>query len=226
MSSDEFRVVEEEMEPKFAEFHDRIMQNVRLFERIEKVYNARVNAGLSPEQGRLVWNYYTDFLREGAKLTSGQKATVAKINKRLAELYTKFSNNLLHDEENYVLYLTKDQLGGLPESFVKATAEAAAERETARQVRGAEYAFLDGSVSLLLHPPGPARESLAHLLQPRRQWRCLRQQQDHHRNPEAARRADKAAGIRDVCAPGARETGGKDSRGVDGADDRRYGLRL
>ncbi len=29
----------------------------------------------------------------------------------------KFSNNILADEEGYVLYLTKDQLGGLSSSF-------------------------------------------------------------------------------------------------------------
>ncbi|MBN1569408.1 MAG: M3 family metallopeptidase [Acidobacteria bacterium] len=128
MSSDGFRAVEQEMAPKLAEYRDTVMQNVRLFERIEKVYSARENSGLTPEQQRLVWDYYTDFLREGAKLTPEHKATVARINKQLADLYTKFSNNLLHDEESYVLYLEKDQLGGLPESYVKAAAEEAAER--------------------------------------------------------------------------------------------------
>lgn len=128
MSSDAFRAVERKMEPKLAEYRDKIMQNARLFERIEKVYQARESAGLSPEQQRLLWDYYTDFIREGAKLTPEQKARVAAINKQLADLYTRFSSNLLHDEESYVLYLTKEQLGGIPESQVKAMAEAAAER--------------------------------------------------------------------------------------------------
>lgn len=128
LSSDAFRAVEEEMAPKLAEFRDKVTQNARLFARIETVYNERESAGLSPEQGRLVWDYYTDFVRDGAKLTPEQKAKVAGINKQLAELYTKFRNNLLHDEENYALYLTKDQLGGLPESYVHAMAEAAAQR--------------------------------------------------------------------------------------------------
>jgi peptidyl-dipeptidase Dcp len=129
MSSDAFRAVEQEMAPKLAEHRDAVMQNVRLFERIEKIYNTRESSRLTPEQQRLVWDYYTDFIREGAKLTPELKAVVAKINKRLADLYTKFGNNLLHDEESYVLYLTKDQLDGLPESYVNAAAEAAAERK-------------------------------------------------------------------------------------------------
>lgn len=128
VSSDAFRAVEQEMAPKLAEHRDKVMQNARLFERIEKVYNTRESSGLSPEQQRLVWDYYTDFLRDGAKLTPERKAAVAGINKQLADLYTKFSNNLLHDEESYALYLTGDQLGGLPDSYVKAAAEAAADR--------------------------------------------------------------------------------------------------
>ena len=128
MSSDKFRAVEQEMEPKLAEFRDKILQNDRLFARIEKVYNSRQNAGLTPEQQRLVWDWYTNFVRAGAKLNPDQKAAIARINKQLAELYTKFSNNLLHDEENYALYLTKDQLGGLPESLVQGMGEAASQR--------------------------------------------------------------------------------------------------
>jgi peptidyl-dipeptidase Dcp len=127
MSSEAFRAVEEQMAPKFAEYHDSVMQNVRLFERIEKIYQAQ-SVGLSSEQQRLVWDYYTDFLRAGAKLTPEQKKAVAAINKQLANLYTKFSNNLLHDEEGYALYLKKNQLGGLPESQIQTMAEAAAQR--------------------------------------------------------------------------------------------------
>ena len=128
LSSEEFRAVEQEMAPKLAEHGDKVLQNPLLFARIEKVYEARENSGLTPEQQRLVWDYYTDFLREGAKLDPERKAAIADINKRLADLYTQFSNNLLHDEESYALYLEKDQLDGLPESYVQAAAQAAAER--------------------------------------------------------------------------------------------------
>ena len=64
------------MEPKLAGYHDTVRQNVRLFERIEKIYNARESSGLTPEQQRLVWDYYTDFLREGAKLAPEHKAVL------------------------------------------------------------------------------------------------------------------------------------------------------
>jgi len=124
MASDEFRSVQAEMEPKLAAFYDKITQNAALFKRIETIYESKEKA-LNAEQRRLVWDYYTSFVRAGAKLSAEQKKRVAEINQRLATLYTKFSNNLLHDEESYVHYLTKDQLGGLPQSYIGAAAAAA-----------------------------------------------------------------------------------------------------
>jgi peptidyl-dipeptidase Dcp len=126
MSSDEFREVEKVVEPQLAAFQDKIYQNADLFKRVEAVYENRES--LTPEQQRLTWDYYTDFVRAGAKLSEDQKKRIAEINQRLATLYTDFSNNLLHDEESYVLYLEKDQLGGLPKSTVDAAAAAAIER--------------------------------------------------------------------------------------------------
>jgi peptidyl-dipeptidase Dcp len=128
MSTDEFREVESELEPKLAAYQDQINQNADLFARVEAVYKSPEKGQLTTEQQRLVWDYYTDFVRAGANLSEADKARIAEINLRLATLYTDFSSNLLHDEESYVLYLNEDQLSGLPESFVEAAAAAATER--------------------------------------------------------------------------------------------------
>jgi len=129
LSSEPFRAVQVELAPKIAAYRDKILQNAALFARIEAVYESPETKKLTPEQQRLVWDYYTDFVRAGAKLTAEQKKQIGDINQRLATLYTNFSNNLLHDEEAYVLYLTKDQLGGLPDEFIATAAEAATERD-------------------------------------------------------------------------------------------------
>jgi len=143
MSSDEFREVEGVLQPKLAAFMDEIRQNPELFKRIEAVYESMEAAGLNTEQRRLTWDYYTDFVRAGAKLNDEQKARIAEINQRLATLYTDFSNNLLHDEESYVTYLNKDQLSGLPQSLIDAAAAAAKERD-----HEGEYAILNTRSSM------------------------------------------------------------------------------
>jgi peptidyl-dipeptidase Dcp len=63
MNTPEFQAVETEMAPKLAAFRDRITQNAKLFARIAAVYDAREKSGLTPEQKRLAWLYYTEFVR-------------------------------------------------------------------------------------------------------------------------------------------------------------------
>jgi peptidyl-dipeptidase Dcp len=127
MSTDDFQKVETEMAPKLAAFKDQIVQNKELFSRIAAVYDGREASGLTPEQKRLVWLDYTTFVRAGARLEGTARQRVAEINQRLASLFTKFSQNLLGDEKDYVFYLEKESdLAGLP-SGVREGAAAAAE---------------------------------------------------------------------------------------------------
>ena len=64
----------------------------------------------------------------GTELDIEKKASYRAINQELSSLYTKFSNNVLHDEENYVTYLSEDQLGGLSQGFIKSAARIAADK--------------------------------------------------------------------------------------------------
>lgn len=128
MSSPEFREVQGILSPKISEYRSKISQNEALFQRIKTVYENAQKNPLEAEQQRLVELTYQEFEMNGANLDSAQKKRYAEINKELAALYTTFSNNVLHDEESYVTYISKDQLSGLPESFVNASAKAATDR--------------------------------------------------------------------------------------------------
>ena len=68
---------------------------------------------------------YDGFAMQGANLDAKKKVKYAAINKELSGLYNRFGDNLLADEEGYITYLTKEQLDGLPESFVKSAANIA-----------------------------------------------------------------------------------------------------
>jgi len=126
MSDEPLRAVETEMSPKLAAFDDRIYQNDKLFARIAAVYDARETSGLTPEQQRLTWLTYTNFVRAGAKLDAAAKQELSTINQRLAELTTQFSQNLLKCETDEVIYLDNEaDLAGLPDDVKSAAAEAA-----------------------------------------------------------------------------------------------------
>src|SRR5688572_26680827 len=127
LSTPAFREIQEAMAPRLADHRSKIRQNAALFARIKAVHEGK--EALRPDQRRLVWLVHNSFTRDGATLEGDAKQRYAAINQRLAELHTKFGNNVLADEEGYVTYLNKDQLGGLPESFVRSAAAAAEERK-------------------------------------------------------------------------------------------------
>jgi peptidyl-dipeptidase Dcp len=126
MSTPDFQVVQREMAPKLAAFNDQITQNEPLFKRIETIYNSPQKKKLNPEQQRLVWLYYTNFVRAGAKLDVKAKARLTEINQQLASLFTKFGNNVLFEEDNqFVTLKSEDELKGLPQSVRDAEAASA-----------------------------------------------------------------------------------------------------
>jgi peptidyl-dipeptidase Dcp len=130
MSSPEFEKIEVELEPKIAAHQDRIIQNKALFKRIEAVYRSEELKILNPEQQRLVWKHYNDFVLNGAQLDDDAKAKLAEVNQKLAGLYTKFSQNQLGDEgEKYVLLENEADLAGLAPALKDAAAQEAKERK-------------------------------------------------------------------------------------------------
>jgi peptidyl-dipeptidase Dcp len=64
----------------------------------------------------------------GAALNNDKKKRYAEINLELSKLYNDFSNNVLHDEENYVTYLDESQLDGLSEGFIKSAKKIAQDK--------------------------------------------------------------------------------------------------
>ncbi len=142
LSTPEFREIQAEMVPVLSDYSSKITQNAGLFERIKTVYEAD-NSRRPADEQRLIWLTYNSFAKNGATLTGAKKERYAEINRRLAELQTKFANNVLHDEESYVLYISKEQLGGLSDSFIVASAAAATERG-----REGEYAITNTRSSM------------------------------------------------------------------------------
>jgi peptidyl-dipeptidase Dcp len=128
MSSPEFRAVQTELAPKLSEFNSKISQNETLFQRVKAVYDASQKTSLEPQAQRVVELTYKGFEMNGANLNAEKKERYAAINKELSRLYTKFANNILHDEENYVSYLTKAQLSGLAEGYIKSAAKIATDK--------------------------------------------------------------------------------------------------
>ncbi len=129
LSTPEFQAVELAMAPRLAAFQDKITQHEGLFRRLAAAYEARETLCATEEQKRLAWLTYTGFVRSGARLGASDKAEVARINERLATLYTNFTQAILADEETFLLLTDPGDVAGLPASFVASLAEAAASKD-------------------------------------------------------------------------------------------------
>ncbi|WP_093327175.1 M3 family metallopeptidase [Thalassotalea agarivorans] len=128
MSSKEFREISKNLGPKLSAYGSKINQNEALFKRIQTVYEGEEFKTLNAEQQRLTWLTYNGFAHYGATLSAEKKKRYADINQELSVLHTQFANNVLADEENYVVFFSEEQTGGLPQSYLAAASKAAEQR--------------------------------------------------------------------------------------------------
>ena len=128
-TSPELDKIEEEIAPKLSAHSDTIRLNPVLYARVEELYNKRDSLGLDAEGDWLLVRYYEDFRQAGAHLSDAERAKAMQINQRLAELETKFSQQLLADTNDLaVLVDNVAELDGLSASEIEAAADLAKER--------------------------------------------------------------------------------------------------
>lgn len=97
-----------------------------VFARLTAVHAAR--ASLPPEAQRLVERQHLERVRAGACLTPERQARCAQLMQRLAELSTRYAQNVLADEGAFELALGPQDASGLPAFVLDAAAAAAAQR--------------------------------------------------------------------------------------------------
>jgi len=125
-TSPALQAVQLRMAPLLAAHDSAVFMHEALFARVDALHQRRDALALSPEQMRLVERFHTDFVRAGAKLGAVQQKRYAQIMGRLAELTTRFGQNVLADESAFQLVLRGPaDMAGLPE-FVRAAARQAA----------------------------------------------------------------------------------------------------
>ena len=130
-TSEEMQKLSQDIAPLLSEHSDNINMNEKLFERVEAVYNQYMvltpeQIQLTPEQNRLLEETYKKFLRNGAKLSTEDKAKLKDINKELSVFSLKFGDNLLTETKSYELVIDKkEDLAGLPDDLIEAAAEEA-----------------------------------------------------------------------------------------------------
>jgi peptidyl-dipeptidase Dcp len=128
-TNDELQAIARDVAPKLSALNDDIYLDPKLFARVKAVYEKRDKLKLTPEQHRLLTETYKAFVRGGANLSDKDKAEFREINERLSVLSLQFGENILAEENDYVLVVDKQSdLAGLPENDIETAAATAKER--------------------------------------------------------------------------------------------------
>jgi len=128
-TNDDIQAIERALAPRFARHSMRIYQDATLFARVDALFKKRKKLKLSGEQERVLERYHRAFVKSGAGLEPKAKKRMAAIAQRMSVLGTRFSQNLLADEQAFVMVLENESdLAGLPEAIRAAAAQTANDR--------------------------------------------------------------------------------------------------
>ena len=113
-----------------TEYSTEVSQNTELYNAYQKLADSEEYAQLTQAQKQAVDNALRDFRLGGVALDGEQKKRFGAIQKRLSELSTQFSNNVLDATQAWFKhFIDAEALAGLPESALAQAAQAAAQKQ-------------------------------------------------------------------------------------------------
>ena len=128
-TNDALQAEAQRISPFLTDYSNDIRLNEALFKRIKTVYDQRETLSLTAEQQTLLEKTYKSFTRNGANLSLNDKARLREIDKQLATLKLKFSENALAETQHYQWVITdKNTLSGLPDFVLEMLAQEAKKR--------------------------------------------------------------------------------------------------
>jgi peptidyl-dipeptidase Dcp len=125
-TSEALQAVQRRLAAPLAAHHSAIHTDAAFFARLDALHARRATLGLDAESLRLLERQHLDFVRNGAQLPEPQRRRHAELMQALAELHTRFGQNVLRAEADWYLPLPDAAaMAGLP-PFVRAAARQAA----------------------------------------------------------------------------------------------------
>ena len=121
VSSDELRQAHDACLPLLSEYQTKVGQNKALFLAYQSLHDGAEFASLSSAQQKVISNALRDFKLSGIDLDEDKKERFGEITKRLSQLTSTFSNNVMDATLGWhKLVSNVSELNGLPESAIAA----------------------------------------------------------------------------------------------------------
>jgi len=128
-ADDSLIAVSNRVAPMLSEHSNSITLNEGLWQRVKYVHDHFDASNHDVEDQMLLRETYDSFVQSGANLQGDDRERYRELDRKLTELTLKFDQNALKETAQYELWLTSDDLAGLPESALDAAAQAAKDKD-------------------------------------------------------------------------------------------------
>src|SRR5579883_1867281 len=140
VESDALRKAYNQVLPLLTEYSTEFSQNEQLFRAIDSLQESEEFNKLDSAQKKIIENDIRDFKLAGVNLPPDKKERMAKLQKQLSQLTTKFSENVLDATQAWTLHVTdRNQLEGLPPQALQLAADNAKQRNLEGYVLTLDY---------------------------------------------------------------------------------------
>jgi peptidyl-dipeptidase Dcp len=121
----ELQLLAPEVSERLSALSNDLILNEEIFARVEFV-NSHPNTNWQAPERQLLENTYTDFVRNGAKLTADQKTQLRTLDAELSRLNPLFQENVLKATNAFELLITSEnEVPGLPSYALEQARQAA-----------------------------------------------------------------------------------------------------
>ncbi len=127
-TNEEIQMLARDFSPLLSEYRNDIILNPELFNRVKEVKQKDSSLELDQEDQMLLDKTYRSFERNGAMLDEAGQKRLRSIDQELAQLSLQFGENVLAETNRYELFLSKDEVQGLPDYALESASEEAKTR--------------------------------------------------------------------------------------------------
>lgn len=133
--------------PKLTDYYTELAHNVELYNAIQTLADSPGYQQLNQAQKKVIENQLRDFKLAGVTLSADKKQAVQTIQQQLAQLGSRFEENLLDATDNWELLITEQEdLAGLPPTALNMAKEAAQRKQQAGWLLTLDYPSYDAVI--------------------------------------------------------------------------------
>ena len=148
--SEELREIYNHILPIMTEYSTELSQNEKFYQAVAAIAESDSFAKLNPAQRKVIENDIRDFKLAGVHLPAATKKQLADLEQQLAQLMTKFSENVLDATQAFIIHVKdKNQLDGLPPHALQLAIDNAKQRQLDGYVLTLDYPSYSTAIKYL-----------------------------------------------------------------------------